>query len=746
MDAGRLIFRFRWVVLSAWLAAGVLLALLVAPIDPSANEKASYLPAGTDYRLAVDAIQETFPNRSGLSKAVIVFERPRAELTPEDLETVERLAERLRKSAEVKDSPLAGAFVRSPRSIPLAKNPLISKSDDAGQAALVIVNIPFNFVTMRSAMAVDCIRDILAEMRKEKALPGGMEAAVTGSSGFGRDYALAVERSHERTLLVTVIAIIIILLVVYRAPVAALIPLGAIGVAVFVAMRLLAIGENIGMHIGTAERIFVFVLVYGAGTDYSLLLISRYREFLSAGAEAPAAAVGAMNATFSTILASAGTDAAGLLMLVFADFGIFQTTGPAVAISLMVAMLAALTLVPAMIGIIGPRLFWSVRTVRGAGGEQLGIGRQWLWPKVARVVVGRPALVLCITLAVLAVPAAQNLKLPWVYDTLTELKSNYGAVRGADMVKRHWPVGEIAPVTVLVRAADNAPTLAEWDKLCGKITAAVGGLEGVSDVRSLTQPVGKGSTLPSLKLLRAPALRATAREYIGRKRLAMRLEAVLDQPALTLEAMSTVQRIRQAVSDASAGDLQFEVHIAGATAEIIDIRTVTQRDFHRVAALSLGVIFLIVLVLLRDVILTAFMVASTVLSYLATLGISYWVFAGLFGAAGLDWKVEVFLFVVMVAVGVDYNIFLTARLRQEARTCDVAEATRRAIIHTGPVISSCGVIMAATLGSLCSGDLTLLVQLGFAFALGMLIDTFVVRPLLLPAFIVLTRHAGRRAW
>ena len=151
-----------------------------------------------------------------------------------------------------------------------------------------------------------------------------------------------------------------------------------------------------------------------------------------------------------------------------------------------------------------------------------------------------------------------------------------------------------------------------------------------------------------------------------------------------------------------------------------DVRDVTRRDFRLIAALALGAIFLIVLALLRDLLLSAFMVGSTLLSYLATLGISYWAWTGLWGEAGLDWKVEVFLFVVMVAVGQDYNIFLAARLAQEAPRPRPREATRRAVVHTGPVISSCGLIMAATLGSLMGGQLLLLQQLGFALALGML--------------------------
>ena len=153
----------------------------------------------------------------------------------------------------------------------------------------------------------------------------------------------------------------------------------------------------------------------------------------------------------------------------------------------------------------------------------------------------------------------------------------------------------------------------------------------------------------------------------------------------------------------------------------------------------MAVIFVIVLVLLRDALLSAFMIAATVLSYVATLGLTYWTFAAL-GHDGLGWEVQVFLFIVMVAVGQDYNIFFTVRLAQESERLAPVQATEQALIHTGRVISSCGLIMAATLGSMMAGDVRMLQQLGFALALGMLIDTFVIRPLLLPSFIVLTQR------
>jgi RND superfamily putative drug exporter len=233
------------------------------------------------------------------------------------------------------------------------------------------------------------------------------------------------------------------------------------------------------------------------------------------------------------------------------------------------------------------------------------------------------------------------------------------------------------------------------------------------------------------------------RQYLGGQGRMLRMEVVITAPPMSNEGMARMSDVRRQIEQSlTRQGLSGTVHIAGATAQIAAIRDITQNDFRRVAVLVLVVVFLIVFALLRDLWLTLFMIGGICLSYTATLGICVWTFRA-WGYAGLDWKVQIFLFVVMAAVGVDYSIFLAARLVQEARLAPPREAVRRAVITTGPVISSCGLIMAATLGSLMVGRIDLLRQLGFALGMGMLVDTFIVRPLLLPSFAALTGRTGK---
>jgi RND superfamily putative drug exporter len=777
-------------IVAAWLLA-VALAICLKPGEDSARkEPTSFLPADTPTRVAVTKLTDHFGHTVGLSEAVVVLERSGGLLTDADYHAIKKLARRIAKPSDELIGPedLDGVSFRSPGAIPVPprSNPYIATATPSGQAALIKINIPANFITSRSARIVRHVRSILAS--EKPGFPDGLSASVTGSSAFGLDYARAAEKSHLHTFAVTIAAVVLILLLIYRAPLAALVPLGGISAAAIIALTLLEAGNRyLGMSTGLAERMFTIVLLYGAGTDYTLLLISRQREFLSSGMPHRQATGEALNHTLPALLASAGTDTAGLMMLTFANYGLFRSAGPAIAVALLVALSAVVTLVPAVVVIIGARIYWPSHPDR-ANRKLTGAGST-LWHRIASVVTARPGTVLVIALALLAVPAVRGANLRWVYDTLADLDGSYESAQGARTVQDHWPIGEIAPVNVLI----EAPTPVEhekWRKLSTEATrilsnVRLGSDKAVYDVRSLTEPLGGDvdpTTAAFLKMAMttkppdAPrsqpkrrgvfdllqdganslvtgliqhrlrdARDRTFKEYVSRDRTAMRIEIILDKPAMTLQAMSIVDEIRNDLTSTLVHEnFDANVHIAGATAQTMDIRTVTSRDFYIIATLALGVIFLIVWLLLKDVILSGFMVLSTLLSYWTTLGITYWVFTGLFGAAGLDWKVEIFLFVVMMAVGQDYNIFLAARVSQEARRMKPRRACHRAIVYTGPVISSCGLIMAATLGSLMVGDMALLKQLGFAMALGMLIDSFVVRPLVLPAFIALTGRTGQR--
>ncbi len=793
------IIRRRWWIVAAWLVCAGAMLLFVPPSNPQLYEPASFLPAGMPSRQAAEAMTAIFPAEGGFAQAIILFERADGPLLPADLAFIEGIAARIAAPADpAAQALLQGIRVLSPAAIPLAggQNPLISPISPAGQAAIIRVTLPTSFITVRTMKIMQHIRGLLRQADLARL---GLRAALSGSAGFGSDYAEAVERSHRRALLVTILAVAVILGLVQRAPLAALLPLVAISLAAIVAVSLLSLLQRAGLHTGTAEEIFVVVLIYGAGVDYALLLTGRYREIfrplatdppappatllpdplsppadLAAPPSAPSAvraAAGSLRASAGTILAAAGSNILAMLMLTAARHDILRSTGPAVAIALAIALASTLTFVPALMAILGGWLFWPAR-------RPAATPRRWLWPAVARMVTTRPLITMLVALAILSIPALRGTHLTWVYDALASIDARWddgvgNSIAGSQIARRHWPIGEIAPVQILITAPH--PLAAEqWEKLASRATSWLldfripGSPEAkpVQNVRSLSDPLGRQvATRPASQAggglfgrLMSPSIALAQHFYLTADRKATRLDVVLNMPPFTLEAMNTVQEIRRQIPallqqspllTADSRAVAARVYVGGTTSEMIDIRDVTRADFRRIALLVLLIILVVVTALLRDLLLALFMLACTVLSYFTTLGLTFWFFhtiSSLFNMpayAGLDWKVEVFLFVVIVAVGQDYNIFLMGRLMQESATAPPRVAARQALVHTGPVISSCGLIMAATLGSLAAGHLVLLVELGFALALGMLIDTFLVRPLLLPAFCTLTGRTGR---
>jgi putative drug exporter of the RND superfamily len=779
MRIGPTIFRFRWQIVALWLVALAALLLFVPQADPAAGLTRDLLPADSPYYRALDEYAERFGDKSGKSEIVVLLERSDASLTPRDLSDAEEIGRRLTEPGGGQDSTLLrDTTLRTPKSLESlgTRNPLISADR---RAAMVCLFLPCKDTSADAVRMVDRVHAVVDDYP----LAAGLRTAISGSAGFCRDYLLAHERSHDKTLMVTVVAVIVVLLLVYRAPLAAAIPLAAIGILTAITTKLTILGQGVGLSTGTAERLFMLLLLFGAGVDYSLLFISRYKEYLGAGRPTKKAFILALDTSFGAIAASAATTAAGLATLCLARLGVLRDVGPAIVLALLAAGFASLSLVPAMVAIFGPKLFWPRERAKRRGRAKLllcrssagtspsqgcsgALRQDTRWESLADVVTRRPALVLLLTLAVLAWPALRGATLSWSYDAHSSLPARYSASRGMDIVQRHWSTGEISQARVLVVSPCSQP-VQEWISTSGKILSDLRGTAGLSDLRGLTAPLGlsEGGLANFAALLLGRS--EVQSHFISPDRRAMWFSATLEDAPQSPEAMDCVDRIRSATQQTLANAaLPAQVHLSGATAETMDIRSVTQSDFRRLTILSLSVILLIVAALLRDVLLSVFMVASTVAGYLATLGVTAWVFS-LLGSGGLDWEVEVFLFIVMVAVGQDYNLFFAVRLAQESHSPDVAHdtpggptalervgvsgvsgvaaATSRALVHTGRVISSCGVIMAATLGSMVVGEIKMLQQLGFALGLGMLIDTFVVRPLLLPSFIVLTRRTISKA-
>lgn len=721
---------YRWIL--GWIVFTALLRVCAPPPGELIHsEPDTLLPPNAPNNRAFDFLTAAFPQSAARSQIIIVFHRA-AGLTTGDRGHMKTVADRIVEANKLQTAADGDKYtwrIRSPDLQPHLRSKLISSDNKVG---LIVVNLPVNFVTMRAKNAVDLIDGFGREDQ-----PAGLDIEVTGSAGLGRDYSVRAKAALERTMWVTVIAVMLILAIIYRAPLAALVPLTSIGLSVFGAFQVLSVLAQAGWAVSSIEKMFTVVLLFGAGTDYALFWISRYREERMANIDVETAAARTMKSVGPAIVASAGTVICGLAMMVFADFVLSHNAGKVLGLVLGLALAASLTLAPAMAIVMGEKLFWPGRiTGRGV------IGQRQLWPRLAAVVSRRPGAVLVVGLAAMVAPIWTAVNMDFRYDTIADLPDGCGSTRAAAMAREHFPPGEAFVTSLIVQSAGPIDPKSA-DMLSRKLTAGLARIKGVADVRSLTDPLGLDKKLRQQgRLFRLIAADRVAAEYLTENPAAMRFEFVTEfQPFVdeAFQAAYTARAVAEEISESTLGS-GTGILLCGLTPYMIDIRDYSSADHKRVTVLVVAVILLIVLALVRDIPLALFMLTATLLTYLVTLGLCEWVFVGLLGQDGVDWKAKLFLFVIIVAVGQDYNIFLVSRLFQETAHFSHREATERAVGRTGSIISSCGVIMAATLGSLMASGLRLMEQLGFAMSLGILIDTFLVRPLLIPAFHLVLRR------
>lgn len=742
---GRLVTQQPWLVCATWLVLGVGLTLLAPSWESSAqDDDIRFLPARCDSVRGYHRLAEAFPQDIFASKLVLVVERSNAELTDADREFVEHLGHVVNDLAHA-EPKLQLKSVVTPAD-PLIGSRLVSAD---GKCALVQVSLGTPYLAMQTVATVERIQSRLQEEFTQRA-PGGLNLALTGAAGVGRDLVKTATSSLDLTTIATVLLVIAILLWVYRAPALAIIPLVSIAVCVWIVLSSLALCTLIpGFYLVSITAVFAVVMLYGAGTDYCLFLISRYREELARGKTPTKALASAVGNVGGALTASAATVVCGLGMMATAEFAKVRTGGPAIGLSLIIALAASLTLTPALLQILGKAAFWPCPLPQPESKEQR---QRSLWSRLAVLVVRRPLTVGLVGVLLLIPLAILGFQVRPSYRATAELSNRATSVRGLESLKRHFTPGEVGPITVLL----TAPR--EWDTVEGRslvrvLSATLAELDNVAEVRSLTQPLGTPlqpapvatDFLSSLfKKLGEPVRAAARTHYTARldgdaPREVTRLDVVLRTDPFDPESVRTLEFLQAWLADrlpAEAADMGgVELHTYGITVSARDLAQVTEADRLRLNTLVLIGIFLILLALVRKLWLAAFLLGTVLLSYYTTLGATT-LFATWYHGRPLlevDWRVPFFLFVTLVAVGEDYNILLISRALDERKRHPAKKAMRRALARTGGTITSCGLIMAGTCATLMLSGLSTLVQMGFALMVGVLLDTFIVRPLLVPA-------------
>ena len=768
---GRFTAKHAWKICAAWLVAGAALALIAPAWDTKAqDDDIRFLPDRCDSVRGYHLLAQAFPQDVFASRAIFCVERPDGgPLGDAEFALVDQLVADFNQLREAEPGLQLGR-VNSHRDAFIGKR-LISGD---GRCTLIQVALGTPFLALQTQATVDRLDARLRE-RLAAAGPAAPRVFVTGPAGIGRDLTRASAASLDGTTLATVLLVIVVLLLVYRSPLLALVPLVTIAVSVWVALNLLALLTLIpGVYLVNISKIFAVVLLYGAGTDYCLFLISRYREELGEGHSLTAAVGRSVGAVGGALAASAGTVICGLGLMGFAEFAKVRCAGPAIALSLGVALVASLTLTPALLRILGKAVFWP----RRAGAAAPARPESARWDKISRFVVARPVFVWVTAVLVLAPLALLGLRVKPNYRATGELSPKADSVQGLAAIQRHFNDGETGPITVLLASHTD------WGSPPGRAVVAhlsrgFANLENVAEVRSLTQPLGTPLELPKAPpadnkdplaaLLRAVQKGAeqqadkSVREFYltrlpaeeesagAKPRYVTRLDVVLKSDPFTPQSVATLEAIqtwlRERLPDSAAGLDGLASECYGVTVNARDLAGVTEGDRLRVNLLVLGAILLILLVLVRRPWLAVYLLMTVLFSYYATLGAT--ALAGtLWNGRPLgevDWRVPFFLFTILVAVGEDYNILLITRTLREKRRHGADVGTRRALARTGGTITSCGLIMAGTFATLMLAGLGTLVQIGFALAFGVLLDTFVVRPFLVPALTLLVWRAEEPA-
>jgi putative drug exporter of the RND superfamily len=798
--AGR---RAKWVVFLIWLV-GIFISLganLPGKFtDAEENESTSFLPGDAESTKVLTAAEEL--QGGELAPAVILYRRESG-LTAADrqkiVEDVGRLTER-RFPAVVADGATAASGGQSqgdqgggapaggvPEGCGGPTTPLPGQPNDYapfvgpvcsqdGKAALVTAYIKGDGESDDILDPVDFWRDTVSDPG------GGLEVKITGGAGYAADAIKVFEGINGTLLLAAVSLVIFLLIVIYRSPIFFWIPLAAV---IFAEMLARSVGyglSELGVTINGQSSSIMSVLVLGAGTDYALLIVARYREELHHTEDRHAAMQAAMTSAGPAVFASAATVIAALLCLSIAKVNGTSGLGPIGAMGVACAAISMLTLLPALLTIFGRRAFWPFaphtpnwtaptdvaqsgigrRIVEGSsfgallpvigaalvaiillpitiitgllrrfvslvtGGrvktpsvvslfdgpifkpyevrrtqhEHLSDATHGFWKRVGDRVAQRPARVMTSSIVILLVMCAGLAFFSTDLTTNDGYRTSVESVEGQDLLAESFPAGASAPADVIVPPG-------------GDVQAVQAALEQTNGIDAVTGPVAEGEqgTL---------------------------IQATLDPPPYSTEAFDLVEPIRDSASGAVEGTL-----VGGASAVEFDVREAAGWDSTVIPPIVLVVVFLILVLLLRAVVAPLILIGTVILSFLAALGVGYFVFDLIFDFPGSDPSLPLFAFVFLVALGVDYNIFLMARAREETLKHGTREGILRALAVTGGVITSAGIVLAGTFSVLAVLPLVFLTEIGFVVAFGVLLDTFLVRSVLVPAIVL---RLGPQVW
>jgi len=712
---GRFSVRWRWLVIVFWIAAVPVLTMTLPSINSvSKNNNSDFLPKSSPTTRAAN-LETAFQSKNTATYATIVAVRPGGQLTPADNAAIDQATASLKKLSAVTAIKDQGA------------------SAD-GQARQIEVGIGSEGFGPGS---VNVIKDIRAKLGN---LPAGLQMHVTGQLATSVDSENANNKGKDNTMIFTVIFIIVLLLFVFRAALAPLVTLIPAGLALAISQPIIAESTKIGVQVSFITQILLIVLVLGAGTDYGLFLVFRVREQLRAGDDPKEAVIKALAKVGESITFSAATVVAALLSLALASFGIYKGLGPALALSLIIMLLIALTFLPALLAVLGRAVFWPSSTKP----TKLKLG---YWGIVADKVIKRPITMLIVGLLIFGVLMLGLIGYKTTGFDSSGAPSKTDSAQGQQVIAAHFPAANNNPQIVIFKF--NQPV---WDNPQQLATIQTklqesGAFKAVSGPLSVN---GFKLTPEQLQALyksgaASPILQAES-QFISSDGKTVQFYAISNAGASgSVAAVAATPSNRAVIEKIASSVGATDNSIYSSDAAGYDIEHISTSDLKKIVPVVLIIIGILLAFLLRSLVAPWYLIATVGLSYLATLGFAMIVFVHIGGADGLNFILPFMLFIFSMALGQDYNILVMSRIREESHHYkSMNEAVTKAIGITGTTVTSAGLVLAGTFGVLgLVGGNAQIEQIGYSIAFGILLDTFFVRTLLVPSIVVLL---GRWNW
>lgn len=710
-----------WTVLIGWMVIILVLSLATPGSKPYAiNSGEGSVHNDTPSAVAQQIMDEQFPSKDGLT-ALLVFHDP-DKISEADRNAITEMSRWLASAEKPQYVSASLPFHQLPKNV---QDQMLSKDQTT-----MLLN-----VSLQKDLESDQTYDTLQQIRDHvKSLQSsGLQMEITGPAGIASDTTTLFKNADVVLMLATVVLILVILIVIYRSPLLAIMPLLISGMVYLVVDRILGLGGKLGWFVVEKQSLSIMmILLFAVLTDYCLFIIARFREELRRTESKHEAMHEALTHVAEPILFSGGTVLMAMLILFTAIFKPYNHFAPVFSIAMVIILLGGVTLIPALFTLVGRKAFWPF--VPQAGTERVKTRKEGVWSRIGAFVTRKPAVTAGVLLVLLLASSANLFGMKYSFNIMKSFPADISSRQGFDMLEERFPPGQLAPVSVVLKSEHKLDVNADLIKQVAALSdrlMADGRISAISPM--LTPQQANGGQLPD--------------KLLSESGQAIKLQLTLEDNPYDPAALDTIAQLRKdsgsLLHESGLAPEQFSLHFAGQTAEQLDVRIMNQRDTTVLFTLITLSIAAMLAFQARSAKMAATMILTMLLSYAGTMGLGWLIFHEFLGYDSVSYRLPVYTFVFLIALGVDYNIMLVSRIREEAKKYNWMEAVKRGVSLTGGVISSAGIILAATFCVLITQPLQELFLFGILMAMGILIDTFLVRGILLPAILTLIGGSKR---